>query len=263
MRVPIDWQLPPAFADRLGDRAGRQRAMTADGHLLLIVHEAPQAGVSERAGRLFWRDPTGNWRSNSLGAGFQSLASHLNEFVERVEALEKRLDAAQSADDFYSLLRTSAPLHRSARNLHATLQQAREFVPEDRDLINARDQSGEIERGLELLHSDAIHGLDFTIARQAEDQTEATFQMAVAGYRLNLLAAMFFPIATIAAVFGMNLRHGLEFDNTGAVFWTLLVVGLACGVLLTITIAKRPVRLPRRKPTVGAATRPGALPTKR
>jgi Mg2+ and Co2+ transporter CorA len=245
--VPIDWQLPPALVERLGDRAGRQRSMSADGHLLIILHEPPKVGSSERVGRLFWRSPEGNWSSNSLGAGVQALTSHLAEFADRVEALDKRLETAQTANDYYSLLRAVAPLYRSARNLHATLQQAREMIPDDRDIINARDQSGEIERALDLLHNDAIHGLDFTIARQVEEQTEASFQMSVAGYRLNLLAAMFFPIATIAAIFGMNLRHGFEQDKTGGVFWGLLFVGLLCGAVLTVMIARKPIRRVRKK----------------
>jgi Mg2+ and Co2+ transporter CorA len=246
LRVPIEWQLPPDILERLGDRAGRQRAMSADGHLLIVLHEPPKPGVSERTGRLFWRNPQGNWSSNSLGAGLQSLNTHLAEFTQRIDTLEKRLETAQTANDYYSLLRTIAPLYRTARYLHAALQQAREMVPDDRDVINARDQATEIERALELMHGDASHGLDFTIARQAEDQAEASFQMSIAGYRLNLLAAMFFPIATIATVFGMNLRHGFEDDRTGAVFWSLLVVGLACGTVLALAIAKKPVRRPKR-----------------
>ena len=247
LRVPIDWQLPPSIVARLGDRVGRQRAMGADGHLLLVLHEPPKTGVAERTGRLFWRSPNGSWSSNGLGAGLQSLTTHLGEFTDKIDALDKQSDSADSADDYYSMLRTVAPLHRVVRNLHATLQQARELVPEDRDVINARDQSGEMERALELLHSDASHGLNFTVARQAEEQAEASFQMAVAGYRLNLLAAMFFPIATIATVFGMNLKHGFEGDTSGAVFWGLLLAGLASGVFLAMTIAKKPVRPSDRK----------------
>lgn len=242
LRVPIDWQLPRTVTSRLGDAAGRQRAMSADGHLLLILHELPIPGVSQRAGRLFWRDPKGNWKSTSHGAGVQALTAHLTEYAERVDGLEKELESAQTAEDYYALLRAVAPLHRSARNLHATLQQARESICEDTDLINARDQSGEIERTLELLHNDASHGLDFTIARQAEHQSESTHQMSVAGYRLNLLAAAFFPIATIGAIFGMNLKHGLEGETNAGVFWILLVVGLMSGVFLVVLIARKPVR---------------------
>jgi hypothetical protein len=231
-----------ALVGRLGERAGRQRPMNAEGHLLLVLHEPPVPGTSQRSGRLFWRDKTGTWRSSSHGAGIQALTTHLAEYGARVERLEKDFENADSAEEYYSLLRSVAPLHRSARNLHATLQQARESIPNDNDLINARDQAGEIERALELLHNDASHGLNFTIARHAEHQAEATHQMSLAGYRLNLLAAAFFPIATIGSIFGMNLAHGLEGPNYTGVFWFLLVLGLFAGMVLAWVIAKKPVR---------------------
>jgi hypothetical protein len=221
--------------------------MIADGHLLLVVHEPPSAGVLERMGRLFWRDPEGTWRSRSLGDGVQALKRHVTEFADRLDELERQWQSAGSATDYYSLLRAIAPLHRTARNLHATLQQARELVPDDRDLINLRDQVGEIERGIELLHGDAKNGLDFTVAHQAEQQSERTYEMAVAGHRLNLLAATFFPLATLSAiygaVFGMILAHGHQEWSTPALFWGIMGVGMVCGLILGRLIARRPAPL--------------------
>ena len=177
LSLPPDWQVPDLFARRLGDAVGRQRVMTAEGHLLFVLHEPPVAGVSERMGRLFWRDPEGAWRSRGLGDGTQALKRHVAEFAERVDELEKQWQTAGSAEDYFGLLRAIAPLHRTARHLYATLQEARELVPEDRDLINLRDQVGEIERALELLHGDAKNGLEFTVARQAEQQAERTYDI--------------------------------------------------------------------------------------
>lgn len=248
LRVPIDWQLPANVTKRLGERSGRQRAMSAEGHLLLILHEPPVPGVSHRTGRLFWRDPAANWKSSSHGAGLQAMSGHLAEYATRVERLEKELENADNADDYYALLRAVGPLHRSARNLHATLQQARELVPDDPALINARDQAGEIERALDLLHNDASHGLNFTIARHAEDEAEATHQMSLAAYRLNLLAATFFPVATIGTVFGMNLSHGFEDPKYHGLFWVLLIFGLMSGIALAVLIARKPLRPVRKRP---------------
>ena len=53
--LPAVWQVPQEFRDRLGDRAGRQRAMAADGHLLLVLHRPPGPEDAERSGRFFWR----------------------------------------------------------------------------------------------------------------------------------------------------------------------------------------------------------------
>src|SRR5262245_50035949 len=144
--LPPDWRVPDSFHKRLGDTAGRQRAMAAEGHLLLVLHEPPAPFVPDRTARLFWRDPKGTWRAKGRGDGPQTLKRHIGEFADRVDEPEVRWQAAETAEDYYTLLRLIAPLHRTVRNLHATLQQARDMVPDDRDLINLRDQVGEVER---------------------------------------------------------------------------------------------------------------------
>ena len=106
------------------------------------------------------------------------------------------------AQDYFLLLQALAPLHRTTRNLHLALQQARELAPDDRDLIAPRDQAADLERALDLLHGDARNGLDYTIAHQTEEQTRRTYDMAVAAYRLNLLAALFFPVSWVQAAQG-------------------------------------------------------------
>ena len=258
LHMPADWQVPSLFTQRLGDSAGRQRAMAADGQLLLVLHEPAAASPAARTGRLFWRDAAGSWHSNVFGDGVQALKRHLADFTERADGLEKQWQHADSAEDYFTLLRALAPLHRTTRNLHATLQQARETVPEDRDLINLRDQVGEIERALELLHGDAKNGLDYTIAHQAEQQAERTYDMAVSAFRLNLLAAAFFPVATVSAIFSMNLTHGLEGWNQPTYFWAILGAGLLTGLVLAWAVAKKPSPLTapkgRARPKRGTRT---------
>lgn len=252
--IPTDWRVPDVLAARLGDGVGRQRAMAAEGHLLLVLHGPPAAETGERAARLFWRDPLGEWRSRGAGDGPQALKKHVAEFAERAEELEKRWQTAATAEDFFLILRAVAPLHRGARNLHAALQQARELVPDDRDVINLRDQVGEIERTVELLHGDAKNGLDYTVAHQAERQAERTYEMAVSAHRLNLLAATFFPVATLStiygAVFGMILVHDDRGWSSPALFWGLLALGLLGGGVLANAIARKPVppASPKGKP---------------
>jgi hypothetical protein len=243
--IPLDWQVPTLFGKRLGDAVGRQRAMSAGGHLLLVLHEPPVAGVPERTGRLFWHDPEGAWKSSSLGEGSQALQRHVAEFAQRVDDLEKQAQTAASARDYYALLQALAPLHRTARHLHATLQEARELVPDDRDLINLRDQVGEVERALELLHGDVKNGVDFTVAHQAEQQAQRSYDMAVAAHRLNLLAALFFPVATLStiysAIFAMSLAHEEKQTwSTSALFWCILGLGLVGGLFLARVIARKP-----------------------
>lgn len=241
--LPQQWKVPELFRARLGENAGRQRAMAAEGHLLIVLHEAPRPGEPERRGRYFWRDAGGDWKSSSLGAGAQAIKKHLTEYAESVADLDDRLSSARNADDYFAVLHAAAPLHRAARNMHAALQQARELAPDDRELILLRDQAGEIERGAELLQGDAKNGLDLTIARQAEEQARRGHEMAVSAHRLNLLVAVFFPIATLSAIFGMNLDHGLELAGNPLAFWGVLAVGFVGGLLLTAVIASRPARL--------------------
>jgi len=239
--LPATWKVPAVFRARLGEGAGRQRAMSAEGHLLLVLHEPPQEDHAQRAGRLFWRDAEGAWKSNTLGVGIQSLRSHITEFADRTDKLEEQLQTAAGADDYFALLQAIAPLHRTVRNLHAALQQAREMAPDDRDLITLRDQSGDLERAAELLHGDAKNGLDYTVARQTEEQTRRSYEMAVAAHRLNMLAAVFFPIAALTSIFGMNLAHPLETLPAPLPFWGVLAVGFVGGLMLTLAVARRPL----------------------
>ena len=256
--LPAGWQVPEIFRSRLGENAGRQRAMQSDGHLLLVLHEPPEPGETERRGRYFWREPNGNWKSNSLGSGILAIKKHVAEYAERLEPLDDQLQTAASSDEYFHVLQSLGPLYRAARNMHAALQQAREMIPADRDLIVLRDQAGELERSAELLQSDARHGLDFMVARKSEEQAQRGYEMAVSAHRLNLLAAIFFPIATLSAIFGMNLDHGLPLQSPIA-FWIVLVFGLVGGMFLTLLIASRPRggARPRKARTEKARSRAG------
>lgn len=257
--LPAAWKVPEVFRARLGEAAGKQRAMESAGHVLLVLHEPPVAGETERRGRFFWREPDGGWKSSSLGAGVQALKKHVAEYAERVETLEDQLLQAQASEDYFRVLQSIAPLCRAGRNMHAALQQAREMAPADRELIALRDQAGEIERAAELLQNDAKHGLDFLIARKTEEQAERGYQMAVSAHRLNLLAAIFFPLATLSAIFGMNLEHGMPQHSHG-VFWAVLAIGLVSGVFLTMLIAARPAAGKKEKPAKPRKPNPRKLP---
>ena len=223
--IPSSWEVPAIFRQRLGDVAGRQQAMSADGHLLLILHELPSTESAERAPRLFWRTPDGTWRSDCLGSGISALQTHLREYSKRVDQLDEMEAGAAGPDGYFQVVHVVAPLRRAAHNMHEALQSAREASPADRDLISCRNQAGTIERAADLVNEDAQHGLQYAIAKQAEQQ-------AAAAHRLNMLAAFFFPVATFAAVFGMNFMHGLEGVLVPWMFWLVLAVGVAMGFVV-------------------------------
>lgn len=237
--LPRIWDVPQIFRDRLGDRAGRQRAMFADGHLLLVLHQVPNAEDNERKGRFLWRKPDGSWTSNDLGAGVGTLGKHLAQYAEAINQLEQREASATTATDYFSLLQDTAPLVRATAHLHQTLQEARKLVSEDRSLINYRDQSYDLERNADLLYSTAKNSLDFEIAKRSEEEARMSRKMAVSAHRLNVLAAFFFPLATLSAVFGVNLDHGLEGLAPAPVPLVVLVItGLLMGTFLALSIAR-------------------------
>jgi hypothetical protein len=240
--IPANWDVPAVFRRRLGDRVGRQRAMVADGHLLLVLHRAPALDEHERRGRLFWRHPDGKWHSPNAIDGTQALTAHLNEYQKQLEKLDAREAKAASSSEYFEVLSELTPFGRAARNQSSVMQGARGEFPDARELINFRDRAYEIERNAELLQADCKTALDYLIARQAEEQAQTTYHMAQASHRLNVLVAFFFPIATLSTVFGTNMVHGLETLNPPVPFLVTLAAGLLIGIILKIAITHEPKR---------------------
>jgi hypothetical protein len=232
MKIPPAWRLPPSIQNRFGERSvGKQRAMIADGHLLLILHKAPEAGEQTRIGVLFWRQPNGIWEHSGGGIGLQPLLKHLENYNTAEEKLQTAYRQAASAEDYFHLLEAIAPLRLAAKNMHAALQSAREGVPDDRDLIDLRDWAYEIDRSLDLLYENTKNALDYQIAQRAEEQNRLTTEAVISGHRLNILAAVFLPLTAIAALFGMNLNSGIDGASTFT-FWLVSVGAIALGSLV-------------------------------
>jgi Mg2+ and Co2+ transporter CorA len=208
--------------------------------LLLVLHAPPKPNDSERTGRFFWRNPQGEWLSKDLGSGIRSLAAHLDEYEDAIHKLDRLEEQATTIDEYFRVLEHLTPLHRSARNLYQVLQEARQLCPNDREILNMRDRAYTIERNVELLFQETKNGLDFRLAKQAEAHSHAAQRMVVAAHRLNMLAAFFFPIATLTAIFGVNLRHGYEEQYAPSLFLLMVVVGLLLGFLLSLFVARRP-----------------------
>ncbi len=123
------------------------------------------------------------------------------------------------------------------------MQDGREAARDDRQLLVWRDRADAVVRSAELLHANAKNALDFAVAQRAEEEVEANRRIATASHRLNILAACFLPLATLAAVLGMNLHHGFEQWDQHWAPWpeaAVLAVGLAMGVALAIFVARKP-----------------------
>ncbi len=232
LNPPEAWPLPDKIRKRFGQKSpGKQRAMIADGHLLLVLHKAPKSDQRDREGIFFWRSPDGQWRHNGWGDGLETLWEHINEYNAAADQFDQSYESAADAEDYFTLLEEMSPLHHAAKNLYATLQAAREGIPQDRDLIDLRDEAYELERTLDLLYTDTKNALDFNMAKKAEEQARFGMQAVQTGHRLNVLAAIFFPLTAVASLFGMNMDSGLE-DSPPWVFWIILSVGLLLGFII-------------------------------
>jgi len=230
--LPMNWEVPQIFHQRLGDGPGRQRVMESEGHLLIVTHRPPRHNERVRSGRYFWRNPDGVLQSSDLGQGPSSMIKHLEEYNAAIAKLEKAEGDAQSSEEYFRVISELGPLLRATRNLQSTLQAARELSGNDRTMINFRDRSYDLERSAELLYNEAKNELDFLIAQRTEQQAASSHRMAVSAHRLNILAALFFPMVTLATIFGSSLQHGWETVSAPIPFFTMLIVGFVLGLLL-------------------------------
>lgn len=79
--------------------------------------------------------------------------------------------------------------------------------------------------------------MDVAIIRRADEQANATRKMAIASHRLNLLAASFFPLATLGAIFSTTLTDGWSWSRSTLGFTLFLIAGVALGGLLAMFIS--------------------------
>ncbi len=240
---PADWDLPTVLRIRLGYGPGRQRVMEADGHLLLVLHEVPKSHQLERTGQLFWRQPDGDWHCSIPGSGPVGVEQHLQTYADAIDRLTEAVEAARDSESYFDILGQLSPLARAARNMYTAIQEARKLCTDDHELLEWRNKAYDLSRRVELLQGDAKTALDYEVARQTELQAEASHQMATSAHRLNVLAAFFFPLATLAAVLGANLQNVLPGVTHRASLVIMLVLGLLLGCGLTYLVtrpAKRP-----------------------
>lgn len=231
------WPIPEAIRARLGREAGPQRSIFEEDNLLIILHQPPLPDQHARTPAFFWRSQTGEWRCTEGRGGLTALHDLLQTYEKKILELEAAEAKANRAQAYHDLLEELAPIVRASRGLHRALQQAREAVKADRDLITFRDQAATIERSADLLLQDAQFGLNYTVARQSESQAEAAHQMAASGHRLNIIAALFLPLTAIASIFGMEVKSGVQ--DTPINFTIILLVGIALGVITTVLVNQR------------------------
>lgn len=237
--IPANWSsFPDVFRARLGNSVGRQRVMVSDGHLLIVAHMVPDHDEAGRRGVLFWKDDQAEWRCSNGDPGKVAIGLHLDRFSKKLEHFEGAETIAQSPDDYLHLLEGLAPVVRSCRNLLETMEEARKSAPDDRSLIDHRDKAYDLSRQAELLYEDAKNSMDVAVIRRADEQAQATQQMTIAAHRLNTLAAIFFPFATLGAVFGTTLTDNWSWSQSVVPFVLFIVMGLIAGLVLAQYIVR-------------------------
>ena len=247
---PSDWDLPTVLRIRLGHGPGRQRALDADDHLLLVLHDVPKPHHLERKGQLFWRQPDGDWLCSIPGAGPTGVEQHLQTYADAIDRLTEEVDEACTSEACFKILGELSPLARASRNMYTALQEARKLRTDDHELLEWRNKAYDLSRRVELLQTDTKTTLDFEVARQAEILADSGHQMATSAHRLNVLAAFFFPLATLAAVLGTNLQNLFPSISATASLVMMLIVGLILGSGLTYLVtrpAKRPSKQTERQ----------------
>ena len=227
-----NWTLPDEIEQRLsGVGYGRQRAISEVGHLLVILHAPPALEDRERTELVFLRKPDGKLQCNGQDNGEFMMTGLLEDYRNQCEIYDKSYEEAGTSVDLFRLIEHLIPLNRSANNLSKALQSARQHVQGDAFIIAKRDEAYGISRNFEILLNEAKLSLDFHIAQSAETQAAKAHEMTLSQHKLNVLAAITFPIMAVATLFGMggDFVHGLE-SKTPFLFWFIFVIGFVLGI---------------------------------
>lgn len=232
MIIPPTWNLPEPIRARVGQNTyGRQRAIIEEGHLLLVLHKPPGPDDAGRDGVLFWRNPAGEWQFSRGGPGISGLKRHVQSYAEIEAKLTEAYEQATEVTALFDVMESLTPLLRAARNMRQALQAAREGMRDERGLIEIRDQGDEVERNLELLAEDVRNAIQHRMARDSEAQARASHEALRASHRLNVLAALFFPLTAITSLFGMSFSRGMD-ESIPWLFWAVLLIGVTLGLVM-------------------------------
>ena len=162
----------------------------------------------------------------------------IDEYVKSIDYFDGQEELAHRAAEYLPLLDGLSPLMRAARNLYEVMQEARQLAPEVRELIDLRDRAYEMSRTVELLYQDAKNSMDVAVVRRAEEQATASHHMSVSAHRLNTMAAIFFPLATLGTIFGTTFTENWSWSATAGPFVLFLLIGLIAGVGLAMFVRR-------------------------
>ena len=242
--VPAIWELPEKIRKRLGRSVGRQRLISEDEHHLIVAHSVPSANQDTRQGVLFWRNERGEWKASNGDPGAIAIANLLEKYEKRLEEMENAEMHAVRAVDYLPILEGLAPIARSSSNFLAVLREAHKALGEESDLLDHRERAYDVARTAELAYQYAKDSMDVAVAKRTEEQTEVSRKMAEASHRLNTMAALFFPIATLSGIFGTTFTEDWSWSNYPLAFLAFVAIGLLAGVGLAGYVSATKVENP-------------------
>lgn len=234
--IPKSWNISEAIRKRVGEGVGRQRLIAEDGELLVILHQLPTAAdKGHRQAALFWCDSAGNWKSLPSSGGRSELLSLVKSYRKRIADLDLALDKAEEPSSIHAVIDEATPVDRAGRHVQQVLSELRKALPNDLDILEIRDIAVEMDRAGDLLTQDARSSLDLMIAKSSASQAKDADKAAKEAQKLNRLAAFFFPLMTIASVFGMNEPQD---TLTSPRMWIAVGVGLLLGAIVCSSLKR-------------------------
>ena len=234
--IPKSWNISATIRQRVGEEAGRQRLIAEDGEILVLLHRVPSADdKGRREAALFWYDGQGNWKSSPHSGGRSELRTLLESYQKRLRELDVSLEAVDDAVVIHSVIDEATPVARAGRHLAQVICELRKALRDDLEILSIRDQAVNMERSGDLLLQDAKSSLDFSIAKNTAAQAKDAQMAAQEARKLNRMAAFFFPLMTIAAVFGMN-RPSEVLVNGGII--AIVILGFVLGALVQASLNK-------------------------
>ncbi len=238
LREKFNWPLVHGIEARLSESSyGRQRAIYEQEQMLLILHRPPKPESKARENAIFLREADGHWWLNGLRNSKEQLPALLQSYRDKLEEHELQYQNALSADDLFITMESFNPLLRAMKNFDLALQSARELLEGDKFILSMRDQSNELLRNFELLGEEMKLALDHRIAKNAEAQNQEAQKMAKAQHKLNLMAAITFPLMALSSMAGMSFI-GDPKDFLSGFFLTVVATGICAGVLMVNWINK-------------------------
>lgn len=208
--------------------------------MLLVLHNVPTANEIYRRGLLVWRDDRGEWKASNGDPGKAALELLITKYATAIEAFEQAESNATHAEDYLPILEGLSPLSRASKHLLEVLQEARTAFPDATEIIDWRDQAYEMSREADLTYQFSKDSLDVAVIKRAEEQAAASNRMALAAHKLNVMAALFFPLATLGAIFGTSLTENWSWSNSPLAFVCFLAVGIGSGIALARYITPKP-----------------------